>query len=117
MIDGAGDLFKTTTFNELYLWVRAKRQEFGMSIDDDISFDESKDVITRFRKVVGTMSNAADECRDWDELLAMIQDRMEKMEDVPNNRNEMVFFAMRNEWVVSLYNYVMQMTQEGEEDV
>lgn len=116
MIEGAEGLFMTTTFNDLYMYVRNKRQEYGMEIDTDSAFEEAKEIITRFRKVVGLIRADADECRSWDELQVLMADKLSKMDDVPTDRNEMVFFAIRNEWAVGTYNYIVQMIQEGEED-
>jgi hypothetical protein len=116
MIDGADGLFKTTTFNDLYLYVRGKRQEFGMEIDSDRSFEEIKDTITRFRKIVGNVRTQADECRSWDELQSLMLKKIETADDVPLDRNEMVVFAMRNDWMIETYNYISQMIQEGEDD-
>lgn len=116
MLQGAEDMFRTTTFNDLFLWVRNKRQEFGMEIDSDKAFEETKEVITRFRKVVGLIRVDADECRSWEELLSLMLDKLNKMEDVPVDRNEMVFFSMRNDWAVGTVNYINQMIQEEDED-
>lgn len=116
MIEGADNLFKTTTFNDLYLWVRNKRQEFGMDIDSDAAFDETKEVITRFRKVIGLIRSEADDCRSWEDIYNLMLDKLSKMDDVPTDRNEMVFFAMRNEWAVGLVNLINQMISEEDDD-
>ena len=113
MVPGADDLFKTTTFNDLYPYVRQLRQSYGMEVDTDASFDEIKTSITRFRKIVGVVRSGAEECRSWDELLAFMLDRIASAEDVPSDRNEMVVFAMRNNWMVEVCNYITQVIQEN----
>ena len=113
MIKGIEYMFTTSRFADLYNYVRTKRNEFGLVIDTDESFEEAKAVITRFRKYVSTAGNAIEmNCKDLEDAKQLILERIESSDDVPANRNEMVFIDMRDEWLTGVYNVLCEMTKE-----
>jgi len=116
MIEQFENLFMTSSFNDLYSYVRDKRTEYGMEVDTDKAFEETKSVITRFRKYVSQTATLCDNCKKAEEMFTIIAERLAQCDDVPATRQEMVFFAMRDEWLIGVYNVLATVINESEDD-
>lgn len=111
------DLFRSSSFADLFGTVEQIRGSFGLPVGSDESFDATKKCIVRFRKYLGLMQDSAKECQTWEELLDVTNAKIASADDVPENREEMAFFVLRDQYLMGLFNYATAMiSEEGEED-
>lgn len=112
MIPEMEQMFMTQTFSSLYEYIESMKERLGMEHHTDKSFETTKALVTRYRKYIGQMRDAAMECKTWEDLVRLIENRIGSADDTPADRIDMAFNMMRDEYLISAYNYCMQQIQE-----
>lgn len=98
--------FQVPGFVELWPYIQSKYQEMGFKdhLTDREMIQEYKYISEQYRKFIFKRQDAIMAIADNPELVMdLVSDQISKLTESPTERKQLVYSAIRDEWLVSLY--------------
>lgn len=110
--------FELPSFINLWYPIQTRYKVMGFNdhMDDTEMIEEYKYVKEQYCKYISShQKGILDKRQDLDKMLKYVESLISKADDVSTDRKTLVYYTMRDDWLIDLYNTIVTELQKRED--
>jgi hypothetical protein len=101
--------FVPRDYQSMWFQLNAKYKSLGFSdaISDEQRIREYEYIVKQFRKYISSQKDTFMECRNAEDMLALINDRLDNAKEYGSSRSDLVYNFVKDDWLHEIQGYLI----------